>query len=687
MAAVSLSPTPVPRSVMSGRRVPLSTNQNVANSPLRSTTLGKQKRTLAQIQREEQYGQPPPAKKQIVESGSQRLVSSQQQRASKSQIPIQIRRNANTYESKLARERAGHSHHQRSQQPAPASLGYTEKDIEEIQIWQQHHRARFPKLVFYFEKVPNDAHKKLAKQIAALGAREAAFFSIDITHVVTTRPIPSEKSVSRQEEDTATEKHQDHIHEQEQEQDQEQEEVKTINPSLLTRLSEASTKRRAFDRDARTQRISSHVQVGSLNQPKRSADVLLRAREMGKKIWSLDKLQRMMALLLETDPYVSVEIAYGARKAREPEPRTTEDRNLLHLLHNERVNGPSDRDPTANGQELHYFKGPYIYVYDVDEKQKPIMVREYKKVAEKAKGDWPQFRTAALGRCPFINEHEPRDPRPEPKPKVQVTRAAAEAKPTPQSFKMEPPKPVARKRSLCEMENGHSRGSSVASMDLSNSSRLPVGQIVEPRSNAFTGRAASRLFGGEPVASGVQPSNITSAIRSQMISSTATTPGLITGLSKEVHGLQRQVLKRNSTATSQDLSSRRNAEINPRDEIPVKRTFPMSRTSSRKLDFVDEDATDKDPQEVSKPKVAPRAEKRESSQSKKSELKPGYCENCADKYADFDEHILSKKHRKFADDDRNWVDLDDLLVQLQRMPKRKSFSSWAPSLQEYDEVY
>ncbi|KAI8961236.1 Dfp1/Him1, central region-domain-containing protein [Daldinia sp. FL1419] len=688
MAAISLSTTSVPQSVMSSRRIPLSTNQNVVNSPLRSAALAKQKRTAAQIQREEQYGQPPPAKKQIVESGTQRLVSTQQQRVSKSQIPIQIRRNANTYETKLARERAGHSHHQRSQQQAPASLGYTEKDVEDIRIWQQHHRARFPKLVFYFEKVPNDAHKKLTKQIAALGAREAAFFSIDITHVVTTRPIPSEKTVSRQDEDTTnTEKQQEHIREQEQDQEQEQEEVKTINPSLLTRLSEASTKRRTFDRDTRTHRMPTHTQVGSLNQPKRSTDVLLRAREMGKKIWSLEKLQRMMALLLETDPYISVEIAHGARKTREPESRTIEDRNLLHLLHNERVNGPSDRDPTVNGQELHYFKGPYIYVYDVDEKQKPIMVREYKKVAEKWKGDWPQFRTAALGRCPFINEHEPRDPRPEPKPKVQVTRAVAETKPAPQSFKMEPPKPVTGKRSLGEMESSHYRGSSVTSMDLSNSSRLPIGQAADSHSNAFTGRAASRLFGGEPVASGVQPSNVTSAIRSQMISSTATTPGLITGLSKEVHGLQRQVLKRNSTVTSQDLSSRRNTEANVRDEVPIKRSFSMSRTSSRKLDLVDENATDKDSQEVSKPKAVPRVEKREVAQPRKSELKPGYCENCAEKYNDFDEHILSKKHRKFAEDDRNWVDLDDLLVQLQRVPKRKSFSSWAPSLQEYEEVY
>ncbi|KAI2466876.1 Dfp1/Him1, central region-domain-containing protein [Annulohypoxylon bovei var. microspora] len=667
---------------MSGRRVPLSSNQNVANSPLRSSALlAKHKRPSAQVQREEQYGQPPPAKKQIIESGSQRSLKSplqQQHRVSRSQIPIQTRRNASSYESKLAKERSGHHHHQ-LQQAVSASHGYTEKDIEEIQVWQQHHRARFPKLVFYFEKVPNDAHKKLAKQISALGAREAAFFSIDITHVVTTRTIPSEKSVSRRDDDHAVnEKHSEHI----QEQEQEQEEVKTINPSLLTRLSEASTKRR-FDGDIRSRKMPSHAQI---EPPKRNMDVLLRAREMGKKIWSLDKLQRMLDLLLETDPYVSAEIAYGARKTKVTETRTTEERNLLHLLHNERVNGPSDRDPTVNAQELHYFKGPYLYIYDFEEKQKPIMVREYKKVAEKSKGDWPQFRTAALGRCPFVDEYEPRETRPQSKPKVQVTKAAAETKPILQPPKMEPPKPVTGKRSLGEMENGHCRGSSVASVELSIPSKPTVGPFADTRLQAFTGRSASRLFGGEPVASGVQPSNATSAIRSQMVSSTATTPGVITGLSKEVHGLQRQVLKRNSTATSQDLSSRRNGEASFRDDIPMKRSFStMSRTSSRKLDMIDETVAGKDAQVVSK--AVSRVAKREATQPKKAELKPGYCENCAEKYADFDEHILSKKHRKFADDEENWGDLDDLLSQLQRAPKHKSFGSWTPTLADFEEAY
>lgn len=186
MASVFVSPTPAPPSAMSGRRVPLSTNQNVANSPLRnSALLGKHKRPLAQVQREEQYGQPPPAKKQVIESGSQRLLKSppQQLRASKSQIPIQVRRNANSYENKIAKERTSHSQHSRPSQSVSATPDYTKKDIEEIQVWQQHHRARFPKLVFYFEKVPDDAHKKLAKQITALGAVSNPYFWISFVRL------------------------------------------------------------------------------------------------------------------------------------------------------------------------------------------------------------------------------------------------------------------------------------------------------------------------------------------------------------------------------------------------------------------------------------------------------------------------------------------------------------------------
>jgi regulatory subunit for Cdc7p protein kinase len=149
MATVLLSPTPVLSPIMSTRRTPLSNNPNVANSPLRghsalAAAASKQKRSYANIQREELYGQPPPLKKQVLENGIQR--------PSKLQQPLQ-RPGART----VVRERIN--------QPQD----------EELRQWQKHYRARFPKMVFYFESIPDDARTKLAKQVMSLGAVSLLF--------------------------------------------------------------------------------------------------------------------------------------------------------------------------------------------------------------------------------------------------------------------------------------------------------------------------------------------------------------------------------------------------------------------------------------------------------------------------------------------------------------------------------
>lgn len=143
-------------------------NPSAANSPIRASGLTKPKRSSASIQREEAYGQPPPAKKQILDSGIPRpLKSPQQQRVAKTQLSLQSRRHASTYESKLARERSGQHHHHAES----ASTGkYTEKDLDEIRRWQSHHRQKFPKMVFYFDSIPEDTRAKLVKQITSLGA-------------------------------------------------------------------------------------------------------------------------------------------------------------------------------------------------------------------------------------------------------------------------------------------------------------------------------------------------------------------------------------------------------------------------------------------------------------------------------------------------------------------------------------
>ncbi|KAF7553177.1 hypothetical protein G7Z17_g3794 [Cylindrodendrum hubeiense] len=601
---------------MSSRRGPLTNNPNVANSPLRgASTLAayaKQKRSYATIQREEPYGQPPPLKKQVLDNGSQRAMRSPT-RPVRTQVLVQ--RGATR---PVAKDRVSRT----------ASTSRNTQDVDtEKEQWKKHHRAKFPKMVFYFESIPDDIRARLTKRVTYLGARQEPFFSIAVTHVVTTRSIPPERSEAEAEQEPEQPQH----HEEHEPEEQPQ----TINPSLLDRNTEARRKLLFEFRNApmRSQQLDDPTKRSKA----RNNDVLHKAREMGKKIWSLDKFQTMLSVLLESETshgnsYSSRSTAtrghYGTSKsAHEP--------NLLQLLHNERLNGPSDRDPTAVNRELCYFKGPHIYIWDMDEKQKPMMVREYPKVANKADGEWPQFRSVGNGRCPFVEEIEVPDKEQRRQREQEKARVV----------KREDPVPILKPPQI----------------PIFNPAKATLSK--QSGQNAFTSRAGTgRLFAGEPVASGVQPSNITSAIRSQMISSTSGVNGAKAGTSKEIHGLQRKVLQKAAPA-SHDVSSRRLAEVSM--DVASSRSTNMGRHTSRPAEVQEEE---------SQKTTENKERKTHTSLKSKKDLKPGYCENCQDKFRDFDEHILSRKHRKFAENNDNWTELDSLLVQLKRMPKYSSGS-------------
>lgn len=412
---------------------------------------------------------------------------------------------------------------------------------------------------------------------------------------------------------------------------------KTIDPSLLSRDPNVKDVRRRLLESGR-KRVA--VPVAEDNAPRqpttaRNTDILVRANEMKKKIWHFNKLQRVLEVMFDPDP---LGINGNAPK--------TEQTDLAQLLNKERVNGPSDRDPTVSTKELVYFKGPFIYIYDIEEKQKPIMVREYAKVANKNDGEWPQFRASKDGRCPFVeedpNERQRRAEKEAQEKERQTRRERVIADGAPELQAPPPPlgrpigRPTAAKRTLAEMQESNSR--------TGDSGRVPdnfdLAKATNPPSldfNAFTSRARSaRAFGGEPVASGMQPSNITSAIRSQMISSATGVLGAKAGTSKELHGLQRKVLQkgslRSANPTSQDTSSRRLAEMSL-DTSTYQRSASLG-IGSRKLSHIEEDRVKDHKRTVSVPFAAP-------AKPKKRELKPGYCENCQDKFDDFDQVNIS----------------------------------------------
>jgi regulatory subunit for Cdc7p protein kinase len=456
--------------------------------------------------------------------------------------------------------------------------------------------------------------------------------------------------------------------------------LKTINPLLLDRSSEREAAQlelrpagAKFTFEAPSgRRVPSTLQdVDLRRQQPRNNDVLHRARALGIKIWAVEKLERMMTTMFETESSFQVSHGHNTRSnatqnAVQSVSQSTREADLLQLLRNERIHGPSDRDPTVASKEMVIFKGPFIYIHDIDEKQKPIMVREYAKVQNKEDGDWPQFRSVSNGRCPFVEEVEydpcerlQRAKTKESKQRDREPAVAATKDTAKESVPAQAEKPTVDERALQTIRDGENLGAAPVGAKSQGEMMPPPMDAVEHSSKGVRSvflahgvAQAGRLVRGEPVASGVQPSNITSAIRSQAISSTAAAPGAKAGTSREVHGLQRKVLEKNSGSASQgQASSHRMTDLyNVVKEDPANR--PVTRKS--KLDIVDEEAAQVAARENAQAKTArasvkPVEKPAEKKAPAKATGKMGYCENCMETFPDFNEVETQSTINDFLD--------------------------------------
>lgn len=337
--------------------------------------------------------------------------------------------------------------------------------------------------------------------------------------------------------------------------------------------------------------------------------------------------------------------------------------DLQQMLRNEKVLGPTDRDMAVAAQDMIHFRGYYLYVHDMDEKTRPVMVRDYPKATPKEEGKWPQFRLTPIGRCPFVEdpshtrklrEEKLREDEKEKERQLALTapRTRSRAAATTESVRVDS---HTQQRVLTEKQ-GNTRGSSLkivqdATDDLAKPldppKVIPTKRQASVEINSMPPlfgsaqanlRGAPRLIGGEPAASGVQPSNITSAIRSQIVSSTisSTAPGATrAGTSKEIHALKRKVLERgasansNANAHSSYLNDMR-AAING-DRAPPPRA--AKRKAQETLAHIHED-----PEAETEAGRGRRAKEQpvRKKVAAERELKPGYCENCRDKFDDFE---------------------------------------------------
>jgi regulatory subunit for Cdc7p protein kinase len=379
------------------------------------------------------------------------------------------------------------------------------------------------------------------------------------------------------------------------------------------------------------------------------------------KIWAVDKLQRMVDTMFNKETGEDAS-SYPTRQAVAAQQKGR-PADLQRLLQNEKM----DRDHVMASQDMIPLRGYYVYVHDMDELTRPVMIREYQKV-EKEKGKWPQFRASGNGKCPFVEDpHFGRRQQEE----QEARRIARQAVPAPRTRAASA---IEASNALMENNNLARRPSAPAvavKQEEEDAKPLdPPKGLPLKRCNTADGappmfgsaqasiRAMPRFIAGEPVASGLHQSNITSAIRSQMISSTAAAPRA--GNSKEVNQLKRKVLEKNSVPSANTNSGHSSVTNDVRTALNQENSQPMRAAKRKAQESLGHIHGDDEERQARKAAALRRRKTVEK------ELKPGYCENCREKFNDFDEHVVSRKHRKFAATAENWAELDQLLTQLDR---------------------
>jgi regulatory subunit for Cdc7p protein kinase len=380
------------------------------------------------------------------------------------------------------------------------------------------------------------------------------------------------------------------------------------------------------------------------NHKTNNGDILYKAKELGMKLWTVDKLEKILDCLLmpafEEDVPAHV-TRYGTAAVQQPKPRQAD---LQKLLENEKLYKASD----LPSQDLIQLRGFYVYVHDMDELTRPVMVREYTKVAKREDGKWPQFRISGSGKCPFVEDRD--HVRRQQQEDVERARRAAAQAPRTRAVTAN------HEARILNENNNLARRPSAPTLSIKQEEVKPLDapKVMPPKRANTDGmppmfgsaqaslRAMPRFIGGEPVASGLQQSNITSAIRSQAISSTAAAPGARAGNSKEVNQLKRKVLEKNSVPSANTNSGHSSTmnDVHLRAAFNQEYAQPMraaKRKAQETMGLIREDDEEKQARKMAVIRRKKTVEK---------ELKPGYCENCREKFNDFDEvrsgllHIL-----------------------------------------------
>ncbi|KAH7888787.1 Dfp1/Him1, central region-domain-containing protein [Phlebopus sp. FC_14] len=491
------------------------------------------------------------------------------------------------------------------------------REAAKVEFRVKYTRA-FPSWVFYFDLDQLDPESaalrnSLATRVTYLGARVDDFFSNAITHLITDQPTSNEEPNSNKENAHGLRS--------------------SVNRAASQLKSPIKLKGRAAE-DSSTQNFS----------------LIEKAQAFDMKIWSTAKLDSILERCDVPAPAATsskqVPAVHGASAASIPNQR------LTRLLASERLHGTTERDPTQKRHDFRYFSKSscFILVEDVKQELATIHALEYpiqKSRDGKEHGAWPVLYCHPNSRGPFIEFDERERRRWEKSRRAETDKANERQQRVVRELKQKQAHAqflshkVGDLRRSVSMNNLHRQ---VANGGLEELVDLDADFLETQRSANASGYLASTGTGAYLAASG-NSVGITSTT-----GTTSTAGGALRALElpAPLRGrIQQQVVtsrKVSSLVAGKEAAGRKPGAMGPPIGIP-ERSNPLLR-KSRSTNTL-------------------RLPKRDEGS------KPGYCESCRVKFEDFDRHIRDRKHRKFAEDDSNYLQLDFVLNRVKRRTRQQ----------------
>ncbi|SCV69804.1 BQ2448_1198 [Microbotryum intermedium] len=523
-----------------------------------------------------------------------------------------------------------------------------DKLVQESATWRSKYKKAFPSFVFYFDALDVSTELHLIRQVERLGASVDNFFSKKVTHVVTSRPVPSTNNKENSPSVTAASKsasaaaHANNLASASMQYDS------TAGPSRAKKMT-ASTKSPTTYALPNGQRLRPFGEGLDKNPFIDSQDILCKAVDFKLKIWHLDKIHLILTRINSYSPSKN-----PAETTRTAAGGGVQGLSLPSLLRDEQLYGTRERDPFVPRADMYYFgpKSVYLLVEDSTGEHRPIVTKEYERPRRHEDPAWPVLWGGIEGRGGFYHyegeiKYERRIP-PAPKAAASIPSKNGKSLKAMQAMGATGGHAVAANRAV-----GATCGNGGSAPNLRRSLSL---QAMTRGGKTGLGGANSR--GASDTSK--EPEYLAASGNSQIITSTtATSTRSGAPVGRLGHGVVDKRLAVLSQRTVTSLGGGSTSGARPAAAQPS--TTGSSRHLSvpgaglggqqgklKRSVSVDAGLNARIPPPRDEPK------------------KPGYCENCRMKYDDFKDHIVSSKHRRFAQNPKNWYELDNLLCLISR---------------------